>query len=75
MKQNIGNKVVRQVEHIRGMSEGAFPIKYLGCPISHTKKNKEDSIDFLDKVRGKLKAWKGKMLSYGGKEVVLTSVL
>lgn len=31
--------------------------------------------ELIDKVKGKLQAWKGKMLSYEDKEVFITSVL
>ncbi|KAH0743071.1 hypothetical protein KY290_031064 [Solanum tuberosum] len=49
-----------------GMSRGSFPLKYLGCPITHLRKNKEHYTYLFDRVRGKLQAWKGKMLSVGG---------
>uniref|UniRef100_A0A0V0I3A2 Putative ovule protein n=1 Tax=Solanum chacoense TaxID=4108 RepID=A0A0V0I3A2_SOLCH len=57
------------------MSRGSFPLKYLGCPITHLRKRKELYTDLFDRVRGKLQAWKGKMPSFGGKEVLLTRVL
>lgn len=32
-------------------------------------------VDLIDKLKGKLQAWKGKMLSYGGKELLISSIL
>lgn len=57
------------------MAEGEVPLKYLGCPLSHVKKNKEHYEGLLDRVKSKLQVWKGKMLSYGGKEVLIRSML
>ncbi|XP_060182430.1 uncharacterized protein LOC132612110 [Lycium barbarum] len=39
------------------------------------KKRKEDYTELLKKVKDKLQTWKGKLLSYGGKAVLITSVL
>ncbi|XP_047264042.1 uncharacterized protein LOC124896540 [Capsicum annuum] len=50
--------VWQQVEKYTGIAKGEFPLKYLGNPISHTKKSKEHYVDLLDKVRGNLQAWK-----------------
>lgn len=51
-----------------------FPMKYLGCPINHDRKIKECYGELVVTVKGKLQAWKGNMLSYGGK-VLLSCVL
>ncbi|XP_059288975.1 uncharacterized protein LOC132042454 [Lycium ferocissimum] len=45
------------------------------CPITHARKRKVDYTYLLKKVKDKLQTWKGKMLSYGGKAVLITSVL
>ncbi|KAG5577323.1 hypothetical protein H5410_057457 [Solanum commersonii] len=63
------------VEECMGMSEGHFPLKYLGCPITHSRKRKEHYADHIKKVKAKLQSWKGNKLSYGGKVVLITSVL
>lgn len=57
------------------MERGEFPLKILGCPITRSKKKKEDFAEVTDKTKGKLQAWKGRLLSYGGKEVLLKNVL
>ncbi|XP_059294433.1 uncharacterized protein LOC132047401 [Lycium ferocissimum] len=37
-----------------------------GCPITHARKRKVDYTDLIKKIRDKLQAWKGKLLSPGG---------
>lgn len=54
-----------QVEQKSGMVKGSFPMKYLDCPITHTRNRKADYAELIDKVKGKLQVWKRKMLSYG----------
>ena len=50
-------------------------MKYLGCPITHARKRMEHYVELIAMVKGKFQAWKGNMLSYGGKEVLISSVL
>ncbi|KAM3283710.1 hypothetical protein P3S67_022508 [Capsicum chacoense] len=73
--QNIAADVRQLVEESIGISRGRFSLKYLGCPITHSRKRKEHYVDLINKVKSKLQLWKGNMLSYGGKEVLITSVL
>ncbi|KAG5595312.1 hypothetical protein H5410_036544 [Solanum commersonii] len=75
LHQNVAAGISLQVEQCTGMSKGSFPLKYLGCSITHSRKNKEHYTDLFDRVRGKLQAWKGNKLSFGGKKVLFTSVL
>lgn len=75
MHQNTSSNVVRQMEKITGMNRGSFPLKYLDFPLSYSKKKKEDYLDLIEKIRGKLHALKKRLLSYRGKEVLIKSVL
>lgn len=75
LHQNVAAGISLPVEQCIGMNRGSFPMKYLGSPITHTRKRKEHYAELIDRVKGKLQVWKGKMLSYGGKEVLLKSVL
>lgn len=45
------------------------------CPIGHKKKKKQHFSDLMKKVQNKLHAWKGKLLSFGGKTVLINHVL
>ncbi|XP_059289054.1 uncharacterized protein LOC132042545 [Lycium ferocissimum] len=63
------------VEAETGFVRGKFPCTYLGVPITHARKRKVDYTELSKKVKDKLQTWKGKLLSYGGKAVLITSVL
>ncbi|XP_059312421.1 uncharacterized protein LOC132063737 [Lycium ferocissimum] len=63
------------VEAVTGFMRGKFPFTYLGVPVTHARKRKVDYIELLKKFKDKLQTWKGKLLSYGGKAVLITSVL
>ncbi|XP_019256398.1 PREDICTED: uncharacterized protein LOC109234797 [Nicotiana attenuata] len=58
-----------------GFSKGTFPFTYLGCPIFYTRRRKNYYNDLIQKVKAKLHSWKGKLLSYGGKATLISSVL
>lgn len=75
LHKNVVAGIAQQVEQSIGMRKGVFPMKYLGCPITHGRKRKEHYSEFLNRVKGRIQAWKGKMLSDGGKEDLLSSVL
>lgn len=48
---------------------------YLGCPIGHAKTNKVHYSEMIKKMLNKLQVWKGKLLSFGGKVVLINHVL
>jgi len=50
-------------------------LTYLGCPIGHARKRKSHFSDIMKKVQSKIQAWKGKLLSFGGKSVLINNVL
>jgi len=55
--------------------KGEFPLKYLGVPLHHSKLRKDDIQPIVDKVVKRIVGWKGKLLSYGGRLVLLKSCL
>ncbi|XP_060211660.1 uncharacterized protein LOC132639209 [Lycium barbarum] len=64
-----------RVEWITGINRQAFPIIYLGCPIYYSKAKMSFYSELLKIIRDKLQGWKGRMLSFGGKAVLLKHVL
>ncbi|XP_060170510.1 uncharacterized protein LOC132601447 [Lycium barbarum] len=54
---------------------GYLPFTYLGCPVTHSRKRKADYNDLIKKVKNRLQTWKGRLLSFGGKAVLINNVL
>jgi hypothetical protein len=52
-----------------------FPIKYLGVPLHFTKLKREDLQPVIDKIIKRIAGWKGRLLSYAGRLVLLKSCL
>ena len=60
---------------IFGCKEGSFPFKYLGIPMSHHKLANKDWGQIEERFQKRLSSWKGKLLSTGGRLVLINSVL
>nr|XP_009795000.1 PREDICTED: uncharacterized protein LOC104241764 [Nicotiana sylvestris] len=69
------DEVVRKIEVITSIQRKDFPLIYLGCPIFYKRRKMEYYEDLISKVLDKLQAWKGKLLSIGGRAVLISSVL
>ncbi|XP_059315761.1 uncharacterized protein LOC132066472 [Lycium ferocissimum] len=75
MHVNRSQGLALEVAQLTGFSRDDFPFKYLGCPIFHTRKKKMYYNDLIKKVKDNLQNWKGKLMSFGGKAVLIKSVL
>nr|XP_016479792.1 PREDICTED: uncharacterized protein LOC107801044 [Nicotiana tabacum] len=75
MHTKVAKNLVDSVGGITGFQKGKFPFTYLGCPILYTRRRKDYYNDLIKKVKAKLHFWKGKLLSFGGKATLITSVL
>lgn len=69
------HRVVQEVEDITGFVKGNFPLIYLGCPIGHAKRKKVHFTGLIKKIQDKLQLWKCKLISFGGKVVLINHVL
>ncbi|XP_060198172.1 uncharacterized protein LOC132627088 [Lycium barbarum] len=58
-----------------GFLDKNFPFTYLGCPIYIGKKRLSYFDNMLAKIIKRLNAWQGNMLSCGGRQVLITSVI
>ena len=54
---------------------GTLPIQYLGLPLSTGQIRSADWQSVVEKVEQRLEGWKAKVLSKGGRLVLLKSVL
>ena len=60
---------------ILGCTEGAFPIKYLEIPLHYDKLRREDIQPLIDKIMKRITGWRGKLLSYKGRLVLIQACL
>jgi hypothetical protein len=58
-----------------GCDLGQFPFRYLGISMHHKRITNADWKIIEEKFEKKLSSWKGKILSYRGRLVLLNSVL
>jgi hypothetical protein len=58
-----------------GCKEGALPFRYLGIPMSTQKLLNKDWSIIEERIQKKLSSWKGKLLSSGGRLVLINSIL
>ncbi|KAG5598726.1 hypothetical protein H5410_030096 [Solanum commersonii] len=57
---------------VTSLKRGCFHLMYLGCPIDEGKTH---FTELMRKIRNKLLMWKRKLLSFGGKEMLINNVL
>lgn len=65
----------RQYADIFNCQVGAFPIKYLGVPISPSRLHVCDWVPLIDKSAKKLDVWKGGTMSIAGRSTLISSSL
>jgi hypothetical protein len=58
-----------------GCKEGVMPFRYLGIPMCTRKLSNKDWSVVEERFQKKLSSWKGKLLSSGGRLVLINSVL
>ena len=58
-----------------GCEIGSLPFTYLGIPIHHRKLTNREWKCIEDRFQKKLSCWKGKLMSYGGRLILINSVL
>jgi len=55
--------------------KGDFPIEYLGVPLHYTKLTRKDLQPMVDKIIKRIAGWRGRLLSYAGRLVLLKACL
>ncbi|XP_027170444.1 uncharacterized protein LOC113770234 [Coffea eugenioides] len=65
----------RMLGELTGFSSREFPVKYLGCPLYVGRRKKVYFSAICDSILGTVLSWKGRLLSHGGRLVLIKSVL
>lgn len=73
--KGVSQGVVVIAEVAKGILRKEFPFIYLGCPIFHMRKKKDFYQTIMNIINTKLQGWKEKMLSYGGRAVLIKHAL
>ena len=60
---------------VLGCRMGSFPIKYLGIPLHYDKLRREDIQPLVDKIMKRMAGWRGKLLSYAGRILLIKTCL
>jgi hypothetical protein len=72
-----GAAKANQIEYtqIFGCSVGSFPFRYLGIPMHHRKLMNKDWKHVEERFQKRLNCWRSKLLSVGGRLILINSVL
>ena len=68
----------REVDSFKSILEctvGTFPIKYLGIPLHYEKLRREDIQPLIDKILKRMAGWRGKLLSYAARVILIKACL
>jgi hypothetical protein len=75
ISMNLDDREKENFKSISGCPVGVFPIKYLGIPLHYEKLRKEDLQPLVDKIVKRIAGWRGKLLSYAGRIVLIKTCL
>lgn len=68
-------KRVADISYVLGFLAGQLPFNYLGVPLFQGKPKKSHLQPIVDRIKVKLAAWKGKLLSIMGRVQLLKSII
>ncbi|WMV42054.1 hypothetical protein MTR67_035439 [Solanum verrucosum] len=68
-------QAITKIKEITGIVHKSFPIKYLGCPLYVGRKTTNLFSDMMGKILNKIGGWHTKILSVGGRAVLIKHVL
>ncbi|KAJ4780973.1 RNA-directed DNA polymerase (reverse transcriptase)-related family protein [Rhynchospora pubera] len=72
---NLEMDIAQHLADLFGCKIGDWPILYLGIPIHWRKSRKSDWNSIVERCHKRLQGWVGNLLSYGGKVVLINSIL
>jgi hypothetical protein len=75
MTINLPDSIAREFAQVFCCNLGSFPFKYLGVPLHFGKLRKEDLQPVIDQIIKKISGWRGKLISYEGKLILIRACL
>jgi len=72
---NISEEEAHDLSHLFSCPLGSFPIKYLGIPLHYDNLRREDIQPLVDKMLKRIAGWRGKLLSYAARIVLIKACL
>lgn len=72
---NLSEELAHDIFHLFAFPLGSFPIKYLGVPAHYNNLRREDIQPLVDKLLRRIAGWRGKLLSYAAKVVLIRACL
>lgn len=67
--------VKNRIRRFKGIAIGSFPFTYLRYPIYYGKRKKSYFEDLIQKVKRRILVWHSRFLTYGGRYILIKSVL
>jgi hypothetical protein len=58
-----------------GGTQGSFPCRYVGLPLGIKKPSRAELQIIMDKIAGRLKSWKGKLMDRSSHLILVNSVV
>jgi hypothetical protein len=72
---NLGEEAIHEISHILNRPMRSFPIKYLGTPLHFEKLKREELQPILDKIIKGITGWRGKLLAYSSRLILIKACL
>ncbi|XP_059314688.1 uncharacterized protein LOC132065353 [Lycium ferocissimum] len=75
LHEKVPVNIVRRVRRKTGMRKCSFPFTYLGCPVFYGRRKIVYYDSLIKKVMNKVMSWQNRMLSFGGRYILIAHVL
>lgn len=67
--------VARRIKDTTGIAQGVFPFTYLGCPVFNGRRKIIYFENLLRRVTKRVMSWQNKLLTFGGRYILIRHVL
>ncbi|XP_059302291.1 uncharacterized protein LOC132054265 [Lycium ferocissimum] len=75
LNEKVPATFIGRVKRKTGMSKGTFPFTYLGCPVFYGKRKIVYYEGLIKKVMNRVMPWQNRLLSFGGRYILIAHVL